>query len=91
MLTAEEENISVYYIQQSAGVLEKFIPETIKKDIKSYEQGKLKDKQLKKIGTEIKKEIKKEVATEVEELKEEAVEYKEEARESLDALIKEVN
>ncbi|MBQ9738001.1 MAG: CvpA family protein [Alphaproteobacteria bacterium] len=91
LLTAEEENVSVYYIQQSAGVLEKFIPETIKKDIKSYEQGKLKDKQLKKIGTEIKKEIKKEVATEVEELKEEAVEYKEEARESLDALIKEVN
>jgi hypothetical protein len=84
---AEEENVSVYYIQQSAGVLEKFIPETIKQDIKAYEQGKLKEKQVKKIG----KEIEKELIKEVEEAKEEIIEYKEEARDSLDALIKEVN
>ena len=87
LLTAEEENISVYYIQQSAELLEKFIPETIKQDIQSYEQGKLKEKQIKKIG----KEIEKEVRQEAEKIKEEVVEYKEEARDSLDALIKEVN
>lgn len=87
LLTAEEENVSVYYIQQSAELLEKFIPETIKKDIKSYEQGKLKEKQIKKIG----KKIEKEVIQETEEIKEEIIEYKEETRDSLDALIKEVN
>ena len=87
LLTAEEDNVSVYYIQQSAELLEKFIPETIKKDIKSYEQGKLKEKQIKKIG----KEVKQEVTQEVEEIKEEIIEYKEETRDSLDALIKEVN
>lgn len=87
LLMAEEENISVYYIQQSAELLEKFIPETIKQDIKSYEQGKLKEKQVKKIG----KKIEKELVKEIEEVKEEVVEYKEEARNSLDALIKEVN
>ncbi|MBR5130841.1 MAG: CvpA family protein [Alphaproteobacteria bacterium] len=87
LLTAEEENISVYYIQQSASVLEKFIPETIKQDIKSYEQGALKEKQIKKIGEEIEKEV----TQGAEEIKEDIVEYKEEARDSLDALIKEVN
>ena len=91
LLVAEEENISVYYIQQSAEILEKFIPETIKKDIQSYEQGSLKEKQIKKIGKEISKEIKKEIVEEAEQIKEEIVEYKEETRDSLDALIKEVN
>lgn len=91
LLTAEEENISVYYIQQSAGVLEKFIPETIKQDIKAYEQGKLKEKQAKKIGKEISKEIKQEITKEAKEIADEVVEYQEEARDSLDALIKEVN
>ena len=91
LLMAEEENISVYYIQQSAEILEKFIPETIKKDIQSYEQGSLKEKQIKKIGKEISKEIKKEIVEEAEQIKEEIVEYKEETRDSLDALIKEVN
>ena len=91
LLKAEEENVSVYYIQQSAEVLEKFIPETIKQDIKAYEQGKLKEKQVKKIGKEISKEIKKEIVEEAEQIKEDIVEYKEDARDSLDALIKEVN
>lgn len=84
LLMAEEENISVYYIQQSAGVLEKFIPEAIKKDIKSYEQGNLKKETARKVGQKMTEEVKQEI-------EETAVEYKEEVRDSLDALIKEVN
>lgn len=84
LLMAEEENISVYYIQQSAGVLEKFIPEAIKKDIKSYEQGNLKKETVRKVGQKMTEEVKQEI-------EETAVEYKEEVRDSLDALIKEVN
>jgi len=84
LLIAEEENISVYYIQQSAGVLEKFIPEAIKKDIKSYEQGNLKKETVRKVGQKMTEEVKQEI-------EETAVEYKEEVRDSLDALIKEVN
>lgn len=72
---AEGENLSLPYIQKSATLLEKFIPETIKKDIKAYEQGKLKEKNTKKIGKEI---IQK------------AAEYEEETRESLDDLIEQV-
>ncbi|MBO7257808.1 MAG: CvpA family protein, partial [Alphaproteobacteria bacterium] len=84
LLQAEEENVSVYYIQQSSEVLEKFIPEAIKQDIKSYKQKGLKEKTVEKTGEEIKQEIRQEI-------EEKAAEYEEEARESLDALIKEVN
>lgn len=72
LLQADQENYSMVYIQKSANLLEKFIPQNIKKDIKSYEQGKLKDPALKKIGKQIKDNV---------------VEYKEETRKSLDELI----
>lgn len=91
LLEAEEENLSLPYIQQSAGILEKFIPEAIKKDIKSYEQGSLKGTAPKKIGKEITKELKKDITETTQEITENIVEYEEETRESLDALIKEVN
>lgn len=88
LLQAEEENYSVSYIQMSAATLEKFIPDSIKNDIKAYEQGKLKEKAPEKIGKKIKEDIADEI---VENVKEDIVEYKDEARESLDALIEKMD
>ena len=68
----EKENKSMHYVQVSAQFLEKFIPDTIRQDIKSYEQGRLKNPEIKKIGKEI---------------KDQDIGYKPETRQSLDALI----
>lgn len=72
LATLEKENVSMHYVQISAQFLEKFIPESIRKDIKSYEQGSLKNPEIKKIGKEI---------------EDKDIGYKEDARNSLDALI----
>lgn len=70
----EKKNYSMHYVAKMAEVLERFIPETMKKDIKSYEQGRLKDKDMKKIGKQI---------------GDNAAEYNRQAREALDKLIEE--
>lgn len=70
----DQKNYSMPYIQKMAEILERFIPASIKKDIKSYEQGHLKDKDLKKIGKQI---------------TDKATEYNKESRQALDKLIEE--
>lgn len=70
----EKKNYSLYYVAKMAEVLERFIPANMKKDIKSYEQGRLKDKDIKKIGKKV---------------TDDAVEYNRKAREALDKLIEE--
>lgn len=88
LLQAEEENYSVSYIQSSAATLEKFIPDSIKNDIKSYEQGKLKAKTPEKIGKKIKEDVTDDI---IKNITEDVVEYEEEARDSLDALIEKMD
>lgn len=70
----DKKNYSMPYIQKMAEILERFIPNTIKKDIKSYEQGRLKDPDIKKIGKQI---------------TDTATEYNKESRQALDKLIEE--
>ncbi len=76
---ADKDNITMPYVHLSAEWLQSILPENIQSDIKSYEQGKLKAPDLKKIGKD------------VQELKEKAAGYKEETRESLDQLIEEAD
>ena len=75
----EEQNMSVPYIQVMAGWLEYVIPDTIKDDMKSYEEGKLAGEKTKKIGIELKKTVMEEVA-----------EYHESDKKSLDDMIEEI-
>lgn len=72
LVEVEKKNYSIHYVSKMAEILERFIPENMKKDIKSYEQGRLKDKDMKKIGKQI---------------TDGAAEYNRQARESLDKLI----
>lgn len=85
---ADSENYSMPYIQKSAALLERFVPDNIRTDIKDYEQGHLKKKDIKKIGKKITTETAEKVKEPVKKkVKKEVVEYKEETRKSLDALI----
>lgn len=59
---AEAENLSLPYIQKMAGWVEYVIPENMKRDLKSYEQGKLRERAPKKIGIELKKSLQEELA-----------------------------
>ncbi len=79
----EAENVSIPYIQQMAHAVEKVIPEGVKKDLKPYEQGKLKDHQVQKIGKKIQKNLK-------EEIKQSPINYKEDERKSLDDMVKQI-
>ncbi|MGN1063324.1 MAG: CvpA family protein, partial [Alphaproteobacteria bacterium] len=81
---ADKENYTMPYIQTSALALERFMPETIRADIKGYEQGHLKKKDMPKIGKKItQKAVKKASAA----VQKESDGYGQEVRESLDALI----
>lgn len=75
----EEQNISIPYVQMMAGWLEYVIPDNIKDDIKSYEQGKPTDGEIKKIGIELKESVMEELA-----------EYHEADKKSLDDMIEEI-
>ena len=75
----EEQNMSIPYIQMMAGWLEYVIPDNIKDDMKSYEQGKLADGEIKKIGIELKESVMEELA-----------EYHESDKKSLDDMIEEI-
>ena len=72
----EEENISIPYVRVMAGWLEHVVPDNIKEDLKEYEQGKLKEKEIKKIGIDLKKTVKEELA-----------EYRASDKKSLDEMI----
>ncbi|MDY6407790.1 MAG: CvpA family protein [Pseudomonadota bacterium] len=72
----EEQNLSVPYIRKMAGWVDYVDPENVKADLKEYEQGKLKNKETKKIGIELKKTVKEELA-----------EYRESDKKSLDDMI----
>ena len=72
----EEENISIPYVRVMAGWLEHVVPNNIKEDLKEYEQGKLKEKEIKKIGIDLKKTVKEELA-----------EYRASDKKSLDEMI----
>lgn len=76
---ADKDNLTMPYVHLSAEWLQGVLPENIQDDIKSYEQGKLKSVDLKKIGKD------------VQEVKEKAAGYKEETRDSLDKLIEEAD
>ena len=75
----EEQNISIPYVQMMAGWLEYVIPDNIKDDMKSYEQGKPTDGEIKKIGIELKESVMEELA-----------EYHEADKKSLDDMIEEI-
>lgn len=75
----EEQNISIPYVQMMAGWLEYVIPDNIKDDMKSYEQGKPVDGEVKKIGIELKESVMEELA-----------EYHEADKKSLDDMIEEI-
>lgn len=75
----EEQNISIPYVQMMAGWLEYVIPDNIKDDMKSYEQGKPTDGEVKKIGIELKESVMEELA-----------EYHEADKKSLDDMIEEI-
>lgn len=75
----EEQNISIPYVQMMAGWLEYVIPDNIKDDMKSYEQGKPVDGEIKKIGIELKESVMEELA-----------EYHEADKKSLDDMIEEI-
>ena len=72
----EEENISIPYVRMMAGWLEHVVPDNVKEDLKEYEQGKLKEKEVKKIGIDLKKTVKEELA-----------EYRASDKKSLDDMI----
>ena len=72
----EEENLSIPYVRVMAGWLEHVVPDNIKDDLKEYEQGKLKEKEVKKIGIDLKKTVKEELA-----------EYRASDKKSLDDMI----
>lgn len=76
----EEQNISIPYVQMMAGWLEYVIPDNIKDDMKSYEQGKPTDGEVKKIGIELKESVMEELA-----------EYHEADKKSLDDMIEEIS
>lgn len=76
----EEQNISIPYVQVMAGWLEYVIPDNIKDDMKSYEQGKPTDGEVKKIGIELKESVMEELA-----------EYHEADKKSLDDMIEEIS
>lgn len=76
----EEQNISIPYVQMMAGWLEYVIPDNIKDDMKSYEQGKPVDGEVKKIGIELKESVMEELA-----------EYHEADKKSLDDMIEEIS
>lgn len=70
-----DHNYTLPYLEQSAQILEHFIPEAIKKDIKSYKQEDIQNIIPEDIGNKVKEEI---------------IEYKEDTRDSLDALIEQM-
>lgn len=74
--TMEEQNFSVPYVRQAAEWLEYVIPDNVKEDIKSYEQGKLKTEHFDKIGVDLKKAVKEELSN-----------YQESDKQSLDDMI----
>ena len=76
----EEQNFSIPYIRTMAGWLEYAIPENIKDDMKSYEQGKLSGEKNKKIGINLKKTVMEELA-----------EYRETDKKSLDDMIDKIS
>lgn len=75
----EEQNISVPYVRIMAGWIECIIPETVKEDMKSYEQGKLNLQKGEKIGINLKKTVQEELA-----------EYRENDKKSLDEMIDQI-
>lgn len=75
----EEQNMSIPYIQVMAGWLEYVIPDNIKDDMKSYEEGKLAGETTKKIGIDLKKTVVEELA-----------EYQDSDKKSLDDMIEEI-
>jgi membrane protein required for colicin V production len=75
----EEQNMSIPYIQVMAGWLEYVIPDTIKDDMKSYEEGKLAGETTKKISIDLKKTVMEELA-----------EYQDSDKKSLDDMIEEI-
>lgn len=72
----ETENRSIPHIQTMARWLEKIVPENIKDDIKSYEQGDLQSEKIQKIGIDLQKKV-----------LDELVEYQESEKQSLDDMI----
>lgn len=70
-----DHNYTVPYLEQSAHILEHIIPEAIKKDMASYKQVTSQNIIPENIGNKVKEEI---------------IEYKEDTRESLDALIEQM-